>query len=152
MKYVILFIIIILLLPIFFKYNNIQSYSNTDYIVPSVEIKMSEKIGGRGVFACKDYNIGDIIEICPCIIDDSSKFQGAIKDYVFTYDISHSLVAFGTCSIYNHSDNYNALWSVLSKDQMKFYATKNIKNGEEIFTSYGNAYWESRNALKKINI
>jgi SET domain-containing protein len=51
--------------------------------------------------------------------------------------------------MYNHSDNYNALWTVLSKDQMKFYATKDIKKGEEIFTSYGDAYWKTRNELKK---
>jgi SET domain-containing protein len=51
--------------------------------------------------------------------------------------------------MYNHSDNYNALWTILSKDQIKFYATKDIKKGEEIFTSYGEGYWKIRNDLKK---
>lgn len=51
--------------------------------------------------------------------------------------------------MYNHSDNYNVLWTVLSKDQIKFYASKDIKKGEEILTSYGDDYWKTRNVLKK---
>ena len=148
MKYLILFIIILLLF-VLFRWIFRSLFVNIDYVVPHVEIKISKEIGSRGVFANKDYKKDDVIEICPTITDETSKFQGILRDYIFKYDDKYSSLAFGFCSMYNHSDNYNALWAVLSKDQMKFYATKDIKKGEEIFTSYGDAYWKTRNELKK---
>ena len=140
MSYFKLFIIfiVILVLYVLFRYIFKSLFLNIDYVVPQVEIKKSEKIGSRGVFATKDYKKDDIIEICPTISEETSKFDGILKDYIFKYDDKHSLVAFGFCSMYNHSDNYNALWTVLSKEQMKIYASKDIKKGEEILISYGN--------------
>ena len=148
MKYLILFIIILLLF-VLFRWIFMSLFVNINYVVPHVEIKMSKEIGSRGVFANKDYKKDDVIEICPTITEETSKFQGILKDYIFKYDDKYSSLAFGFCSMYNHSDNYNALWNVLSKDQIKFYASKDIKKGEEIFTSYGDAYWKTRNELKK---
>jgi SET domain-containing protein len=140
MSYFKLFIIfiVILVLYVLFRYIFKSLFLNIDYVLPQVEIKKSEKIGSRGVFATKDYKKDDIIEICPTITEETSKFDGILKDYIFKYDDKHSLVAFGFCSMYNHSDNYNALWTVLSKEQMKIYASKDIKKGEEILISYGN--------------
>lgn len=147
MKYIVFFIIFLLIILIIrlFKSN----LSNNEYITPSIEIKNSEKIGSRGVFALKNYKKNDIIEICPTISEETSKFDGILKDYIFKYDDTHSLLAFGFCSMYNHSDDYNALWTVLSKNQIKMYATKDIKKGEEILTSYGDGYWKTRNEIKK---
>jgi hypothetical protein len=136
-KLLIIFIVI-LVLYVLFRYIFKSLFLNIDYVLPQVEIKKSEKIGSRGVFATKDYKKDDIIEICPTITEETSKFDGILKDYIFKYDDKHSLVAFGFCSMYNHSDNYNALWTVLSKEQMKIYASKDIKKGEEILISYGN--------------
>jgi hypothetical protein len=148
MKHLILFMIIILGF-VLLKCINLESFSNTEFVLPSAEIKVSDKIGSRGVFASKDYIIGDTIEICPCISEEAQKFQGKMKDYIFKYDDTYALVGFGFCSMYNHSDDYNALWSILSKEQIKIYATKDIKKGDEIFISYGNPYWNSRNGTKK---
>jgi SET domain-containing protein len=151
MSYFKLFIIFIVILVsyVLFRYIFKSLFLNIDYVVPQVEIKKSEKIGSRGVFATKDYKKNDVIEICPTITEETSKFQGILKDYIFKYDDKNSLLAFGFCSMYNHSDNYNALWTILSKEQMKFYATKDIKKGEEILISYGDGYWKTRNDLKK---
>jgi SET domain-containing protein len=147
MKYVIFIIIFILIILIIrlFKSN----LSPVGYVIPSIEIKKSEKIGSRGVFALKDYKKNDIIEVCPTISEETTKFDGILKDYIFKYDDKYSLLAFGFCSMYNHSDEYNALWTILSKDQIKMYATKDIKKGEEILTSYGDGYWKTRSDIKK---
>ena len=139
---------IIILGFVLLKCINIESFTNTNFVLPSAEIKVSEKIGSRGVFANKDYKRGDTIEVCPCISDESSKFKGTMKDYIFRYDDTYSLVGFGFCSMYNHSDDYNALWKILSKEQIQVYATRDIKKGEEIFISYGDPYWNSRNGKK----
>ena len=147
MKYVIFIIIFILIILIIrlFKSN----LSPVGYVIPSIEIKNSEKIGSRGVFALKDYKKNDIIEVCPTISEETTKFDGILKDYIFKYDDKYSLLAFGFCSMYNHSDEYNALWTILSKNQIKMYATKDIKKGEEILTSYGDGYWKTRSDIKK---
>jgi SET domain-containing protein len=148
MKHLILFMIIILGF-VLLKCISFESFTNTDILSTSTEVKMSEKIGSRGVFATKDYKSGETIEICPCITDKASNFNGKMKDYIFKYDDETALVAFGYCSMYNHSDEYNALWTVVSKDELKVYTTKDISKGEEIFISYGNPYWKSRNDNKK---
>jgi SET domain-containing protein len=147
MKYIIYFLVFLLIILIIrlFKSN----LSNVGCVIPSIEIKNSEKIGSRGVFATKNYKKNDIIEICPTISEETSKFDGILKDYIFKYDDKYSLLAFGFCSMYNHSDDYNALWTILSKNQIKMYATKDIKKGEEILTSYGEGYWQTRVEIKK---
>lgn len=147
MKYVIFFLIFLLIILIIKLFKS--KLQNVECVIPSIEIKNSEKIGSRGVFATKDYKKNDIIEICPTISEETSKFNGILKDYIFKYDDKYSLLAFGFCSMYNHSDNYNALWTVLSKNQIKMYATKDIKKGEEILTSYGDGYWQTRSDIKK---
>ena len=149
MKYVIFFIIFLLIIRLFIYIYKYMLLSKVDYVVPFIQIKNSEKIGSRGVFATKDYKKDDIIEICPTISDKTSTFQGITKDYIFKYDETDSILAFGFCSMYNHADEYNALWTVLSKNQLKMYATKDIKKGEEILISYGDGYWKSRTDIKK---
>jgi SET domain-containing protein len=147
MKYIIYFLVFLLIILIIRLFKS--KISNVGCVIPSIEIKNSEKIGSRGVFATKDYKKNDIIEICPTISEETSKFDGILKDYIFKYDDKYSLLAFGFCSMYNHSDDYNALWTILSKNQIKMYATKDIKKGEEILTSYGDGYWQTRVEIKK---
>lgn len=147
MKHLFLFLIIILGFCLL-KYSKFEDFVDVSYILPSAEIKVSQKINGRGVFATKKYYKDDVIELCPCITDKRENFKGKMKDYLFKYDDENALVAFGFCSLYNHSDNYNARWKVLSDSQLKIYASKDIENGEEIFISYGNPYWENRQYQK----
>ena len=149
MKHLIIFIIIIIgfiILQIF----SFNSY-NFDYKSPIAEIQISKKINGRGVIAQKNYKKNDIIEICPCIYDDTTNFHGKMKDYLFRYDDKTALVAFGYCSMYNHSDDYNALWKIISNEKIQVYATKDINKDDEIFISYGAPYWNNRKDSVKIN-
>jgi len=48
--------------------------------------------------------------------------------------------------IYNHSDAPNAEWTIDDDNEnyITFFATKNIKAGEEILHDYGTLYWNSR--------
>ena len=58
--------------------------------------------------------------------------------------ISHLVIAM----VYNHSASPNAEWDIEDEDErfVKFYALKEIKQGEEILHDYGEEYWESRDA------
>lgn len=114
------------------------------YHLPNVEIKKSSTIGERGVFAVRDYAPGDSIEVCPCIKQENCYIDGEVNNYVFSYDDDHSLIGFGYCSMYNHSDSNNAEWDVLSEHKIQVKAIKPIRKGEEIFISYGDEYWADR--------
>ncbi len=147
MKHLIIFFIIIV--GIIFinclSYNSYESFDNMTikYEAPTTNIKPS-KIGSRGVFANKNYKEGEILEVCPCIKQDHNMELGKIADYLFNFNDEESLIAFGYCSMYNHSDNPNAEWNIINENQMKVIALRNIKKGEEIFISYGDSYWEQR--------
>ena len=103
-------------------------------------------IAGRGGFATKDIIVGETIEVCPCLTTDDQSFKGDIRDYIFsTQDPNKACVAFGYCSIINHSDNPNAMWQYNeSLDSLVVVAIKPIKKGEEILHSYGQGYWNAR--------
>lgn len=105
---------------------------------------------GRGVFANKDFEIGDTIELAPYIEDDTENFKGVIRDYIFSKNGSkdRSVVAFGFGSMYNHSDSPNSRWEV-NNEYVKIQCIKPIKKDEEIFITYGDQYWKTRTLEKK---
>jgi hypothetical protein len=158
MKHLLVFLIIIIgfiilqciNIELFDDLNYQATNKDLNYQSPKAGIKISKKLKSRGVFALQNYKKGDIIEVCPCIADHTKNFAGLLGDYIYRYDDDTSIVAFGYCSMYNHSDNYNALWEIISKEKLKVYATRNITKGEEIFVSYGSDYWNSRDSVTKL--
>ena len=121
-------------------------------IIPDFEVKLSPYLNykSRGLFAKKDYNVGDIIEHCPTIQPNKKNNKNSIvNDYSFfnIRNINKMVVPFGYCNLINHSKNkQNCTW-VISRDGsvLTTFAIKPIKKGEEIFTNYGNNYWKNRN-------
>jgi len=145
MKHLIIFLIIIVGILII-KCATIEGFnsSSIDYVQPNASLKYSFQIEGRGAFATKNYAKGDIIEICPGILQKTDDAHGKIRDYLFRFDEDYSMIGFGYCSMYNHSDTPNATWEILDEEKIKITATKNITEGEEIFVSYGREYWKTR--------
>jgi len=110
--------------------------------------KSNIKKAGRGVFASRNYKKGDIIEVCPFIIEnnyDTIK-DSIINDYIWDHDIDNnkSIIVFGLCSMYNHSDNHNVNHTQDGQGNMIFTANRNINNGDELYVNYGSNYWGSR--------
>ena len=151
MKYLLIVLIILLgFLTIQFILINFNSVDLIDYIQPHAIINESTiNGGGRGIFATKDYMKGETIEICPCVKTESELMKGRFKDYIFRFDSTMSLVALGYCSVYNHSDDFNARWNVIDEYKIKIIAERDIITGDEIFISYGPFYWTTRAHLKK---
>ena len=121
------------------------------FLNSKIEI-MDSKISGRGVFAKEDIKMGEILEECHHVVLEK-KFNylpKKLKEYVFawssvdteTKDVKFgSSLVFGMGSIYNHQKDNNADWIRDScRDVFAFYAKKNIKKGEEIYTNYGDGY------------
>ena len=106
-------------------------------------------IHGWGVFAKVDIEENEIIEECPLLVLPISKGEvtSLLIDYRFNWpqgnDFEEQVVGLGYASLYNHSDNANAYWiSDLGKKTFKFFSSKKIEQGQEIFIWYGDVdYW-----------
>jgi SET domain-containing protein len=106
-------------------------------------IVKDSSVHGKGVFAVDKISSGEIIEECHFIHlneNDFSKLDSALKEYTFCWPLfnnnSHAVVL-GFGSIYNHSDNNNAIWTTnIDKRYFIFIAIKDIYPGDEIFTNY----------------
>lgn len=114
-------------------------------------------VHGWGVFASDDINEGEVLETCP-IVDIGMKpgeSSSILLDYRFNWPQGETwekqVVGLGYSSLYNHSNNANANWrSIYKENVFEFYSTRKIKKGEEIFVYYGGVeYWnDGRNNVE----
>lgn len=94
----------------------------------------------KGVFARQNIKKGEVIEIAPVITLEHEELidtkWNTLFDYYFWLD-EYVVLALGYGSLYNHSDNPNAKYSLnKEKKEIKFTALKDIKKGEEILFNY----------------
>lgn len=102
------------------------------------------KTMGRGVFADQKIKARQLIEVSPCISWDQENERRIqetnLRNYVFSNDARGSVLALGFGSLFNHArgleTNVTYVYDSFN-NQMKFYATKNIKKGEQLFINYG---------------
>ena len=113
---------------------------------PSTKIYISESNinkAGRGVFASKNINKNEIIEICPVILAPESDLANLDKsifvNYFFYFGMKKEqlAIALGYGSIYNHSYSPNAKYKLSVREKtITFTSLKNINKGEEITFNY----------------
>lgn len=104
----------------------------------NVEIRKVPKMG-RGIFAAKNFKVGDVIEVCPVILIPGHEDDEAnpTQNYSFRWNKKNVAILLGYGSLYNHSYDPNAL--VYQDDanlEMQICAHKPIKKGEQIFFNY----------------
>lgn len=110
-----------------------------------LEIKFIKEINGYGVFTNEDIKKGSLIETCLCIELPESEHIGGFWDYQFLHpETKYKLIPLGYGCIYNHSDFPNLIWKPITNRIINFYAINDIKNGEQLFHTYGNLYWKSK--------
>ncbi|KQC05567.1 MAG: lysine methyltransferase [Methanoculleus sp. SDB] len=99
---------------------------------------------GRGVFAGKDFDPGDEIEICPVIVLDTPAERSHIDrtrlyDYYFAWGEGEerTAIALGYGSLYNHSYLPNADHAPdCAAGLIRIFACRPIRKGEEITINY----------------
>lgn len=116
--------------------------------------------GGWGVFAARPFQRGDIVEIAPLFIpidmQDPSIVNSVLRDYIYAYprlkedgDLDKmAAVVYGSTMFCNHHPtNPNAAWINFGQESYPEFrdaaqtvglmALRDIRAGEELFTSYG---------------
>jgi uncharacterized protein len=98
---------------------------------------------GRGVFAARDIEPGEVIEICPVLLFAKHELpyvrNTVLDDYYFDWGDSGDMFAFclGYGSLYNHVTDCNAEYSMdFDALTIDFYAIKHIAAGDEITVNY----------------
>lgn len=124
----------------------------------SVVCKPSE-IHGRGVFALRDFKMGDIIEICPCLEIEEDTYN-TFDDFCMSFptwdDYGEEsgcmyVLPLGYGMLYNHSEtDFHAEWGFsFCARVVQLTAIRPIAEGEEIFIYYGEDYFSTRNMTDK---
>jgi hypothetical protein len=106
-----------------------------------ITIKRTPK-KGLGVFALKDFSVGEIIESAPALTFDTkgrkTLERTKLSHYIYPWRSTRgAALILGYGSIYNHSFSPNADWKQNFKTQSMVYrAIKPIKKGEEVLVNY----------------
>lgn len=107
-----------------------------------IEVKDSP-IHGRGVFATSDIQAGEVLEECHFFTiahTQTTASDAGLHQVVFCWPMGNKechAVVLGYGTIYNHAEDNNATWETDSALRLyRFYATKEIKSGQEILTNY----------------
>ena len=116
--------------------------------LPAVRVGKSN-VSGRGVFALKNVKNGATIERCPVLQVDEQDIGGELLNYVFYGDNEKErLVAMGTGMLFNHSSVPNVAYYLEETPvgpELVIYALRDLRKGEELFYTYGNDWWTTRN-------
>lgn len=101
------------------------------------------KGAGRGVFALRNIKKGECIELCPAIFLSHDDMANVRESMLVTYFFFHGkrkekiFLALGYGSLYNHSYQPNATYTIHNRDQtIEFIAVTDIKKDSEITCNY----------------
>ncbi len=97
---------------------------------------------GRGVFAGKTVEAGEVFESCPVLLfndgEDARHIDATpLADYYYRWDEGINAIVLGYGSLYNHSYTPNAYYRRNYETQLlEFIALRKIEPGEEIVVNY----------------
>jgi hypothetical protein len=109
--------------------------------VDQIAVRRNRK--GRAVYARRDFDRGETIEICHVLLVGNRPWASR-EDYPYqewAYEFyGKCAIALGAGSLYNHSYTPNASWTTRRRSQtIRFYAVRPISEGEEIVINYSGA-------------
>lgn len=99
------------------------------------------KAKGMGVFAARDIESGEVVEVCPMLIIPeetlySPSGTSPLKDYVFTWSTNQVGLALGFGSLYNHSYTPNLRSEDTTARVKRYIALRKISKNEELTHNY----------------
>eukprot|EP00667_Euglena_gracilis_P021873 EG_transcript_24134 len=99
-------------------------------------------IGGRGVFAARDFQAGEVVEVCPTVAIPPVPPSNPLNDYVFVaHDGVHDAVVLGYGFMYNSSHDPNVALERRPGGLFRYVALQPVSAGEELLINYGLHWW-----------
>ena len=105
-------------------------------------VKMTPDMG-RGVFAEKNLEVGEIITNCEILVlsarDTKLVNQTDLQYYTFKFEGDQDCLVLGDGEIFNHDDNSNVSYRLVNingRFLMEFSAIKPVKKDEQLFINY----------------
>lgn len=106
-------------------------------------------LNGRGVFALRDFAVGEELEVAPVIVVPARDWPGLAttvldqRCYAWGDELQHAAFGLGCTAFYNHADEPTA---VFTRDRerrlLRFTARRAIPAGGEITIDYRSSYSE----------
>jgi hypothetical protein len=107
-------------------------------------------LGGRGVFAGKVFQKGDLVERCPYLRLEADDADGLLLDYVFEDGEDTVVLPLGYGLLYNHDSPGNLEHYDDEVDEVfEYYAIRRVEQGEELCLDYGEDWWDTRGLTPK---
>ncbi len=105
-----------------------------------ITVKKSS-INGMGVFATQSIQQEETVELCHVLILPKKDLPAidttSLYGYLYEWDTQRGALALGYGSLYNHSANPNAIFSIVKRTKtIHIEALRHIKQGEEITIRY----------------
>lgn len=111
---------------------------------PPLAIRDTGTTKGRGVFACRDFRRGEVVETAPVLVlkGDFDELPELLKTYVFNWESLAGIpdahaIALGFGSMYNHSNPASLCYQADARASvMRYVAARDIRCGEELTINY----------------
>lgn len=99
------------------------------------------EISGRDVFAVRDFNAGEVVEVCEVLIISKKDIKWIDKtelyNHYYAWSEGRAVLALGLGSMYNHSYNPNCKYRVkLNLNKIEFKSLQAINKGQELLINY----------------
>ena len=139
--------------------------SDIPLTAPSVYVKDTGTVKGRGVFALRDFEAGEVVETCPVVLMrlPFGELPKELRERVFDWGAlagappgTHAR-AHGYGSLYNNANPANMRYEAfVAGDLLRFIAVRGISADEELTINYnardGGAEWHDTNWFDRMNI
>ena len=131
---------------------------------PAAYVDSTGSQKGRGVFASRDFNVGEIVECCPVVIMEQpfAALPSELKTIVFNWGAlakttASSAIALGFGSLYNHDNPANMRYAADAEAHVLIFSTvRPVLKGEELTVNYnaigGGPTWDDDNWFTRNNI
>lgn len=116
------------------------------------EIRDTGTAKGRGVFATRSIEVGEIVEACPVVLVEGSGFRAIptpVRRLLFNWRVliqgssPENALALGYGSLYNHAKPANLRYSAsVEFETLVFTAARAIAAGEELTVNYNHGLGE----------